>query len=209
MPALTRAAARTLNNENGQDLSGLNLALRSSVSKRASAVWEYREGSDLYTGCCRANTIAPQVDHVMEIQLVEVALAKACRSGCAAAIHADCEQAAAQLRPNVNSCRNLNVTSKLVNQKKRGPFTAALNRMRDDRLRTVVVADLARRGAARCLVDDGTWANIETSIVSAYDALSAELCGGGVAGASGFGGRLITEASVAELGALLSSFGLE
>jgi hypothetical protein len=69
------------------------------------------------------------------------------------------------------------VTSRAINQAKKGPFTAALNRLRkrDGSLREVSVEQLARSGRAKWLVDSGVWCNIEKEIVESYDQVEKTL----------------------------------
>ena len=106
------------------------------------------------------------IDHVLEIQLVSHATAETLNNN---------EELAKRMRDIVNEPYNLNITSKHVNQAKRGPFTAAINRLkkRDGTLREISVEHLARSGCAKHLVDNGTWANVEKEVVVSYDALSS------------------------------------
>lgn len=79
------------------------------------------------------------------------------------------------LRNAVNHVDNLNVTTKAINQAKRGPFSAAVGRLTSDKLRVLPLEQLARQGRATALVDDGTWANIEGAVVLAYDVSECKL----------------------------------
>ena len=174
MPALTRAAARQLSATDAADAAAA-LVLRASVTSKADAVWEYRADRDVYTHTPRADVAKPQVDHVLECQLGEVALARAYRTVGAKPGSFATAQAADAIRTVWNDSANLNVTDASVNLKKKGPFQAALRRATDDRLRTVPIEQLARQGKAKDLVDDGTWARIETAVVRSYDDLHTTL----------------------------------
>ena len=144
------------------------MSLRKTTRGSREHVWEFRNGKDAYTHLTRAQITKEDqnIDHVLEIQLVAHATAESLT---------DNEELAKRMRDLVNEPYNLNVTSKRVNQAKRGPFTAALNRLkkRDGTLREISVEQLARSGRAKHLVDDGTWANVTKEVVVSYDALSA------------------------------------
>tara|TARA_X000001036_G_scaffold24790_1_gene20689 strand:+ start:9326 stop:9946 length:621 start_codon:yes stop_codon:yes gene_type:complete len=172
MPALTRAAAKRL----GVDSADANcLALRAPVSAMADAVWSARAGRDAYTHSLRAATVKPQVDHVLECQLAEASLATAFGASKGRFGSMASTQVVELLRANYNDTFNLNVTSCKVNQSKKGPVVAALNRLQDGRLRAVPLEQMARQGRAKWLVDDGTWARIEAEMVGSYDSLSKRL----------------------------------
>jgi hypothetical protein len=143
-------------------------SLRKTVRGLRDDIWAFRSGEDAYTHLTQAQIKREDqnIDHVLEIQLVTYATAEPLKNN---------EELAKRMRDLVNEPYNLNVTSKRVNQAKRGPFTAAINRMkkRDGTLREISVEQLARSGRAKRLVDDGTWANVEKEVVVSYDALSS------------------------------------
>lgn len=168
MSPITRSAARAASE------SVEALGLRSDVSRKSASVWEYRN-VDVYTGRHRGETPFPQVDHCLEVQIGETALVRAYESVSGRTGSMATVQAHSMLRDVLNDVPNLNVTTRAINCAKRGPFTAALNRLRSDSLRDVTLEQLARQGKARTLVDDGTWARIETAIVNAYDSTSEQL----------------------------------
>lgn len=177
MPALTRAAARQLAPADADVTAAAAnaLVLRANVTAKADTVWKYRADRDVYTHTPRADVAKPQVDHVLECQLGEVALARAyCAVGAKPGSFATA-QAADAIRTAWNDSANLNVTDASINLKKKGPFQAALRRATDDRLRSVPIEQLARQGKAKNLVDDGTWARIETAVVRSYDDLHTTL----------------------------------
>lgn len=168
MPSLTRSAARAAKG----DVEAL--ALRASVSRKRDAVWEHRT-TDVYTGRSRAETHLPQVDHCLEVQLAEYALVRAYESVNARPTSMATAQSHEQLRDALNDVANLNVTTRTINVWKRGPITAALRRLNSESLRDVTLEQLARQGRAAPLVDDGTWARIERTIVNSYDTLNETL----------------------------------
>jgi hypothetical protein len=189
MPALTRGAAARLHraqpvaapgaSTDTAEISECVLGLREGVHHLADAVWTSREGRDAYTRSVRADVVVatPQVDHVLEVQFAEHALVHAMREAGVGAggVSMAAAQSAQTLRRALNTVHNLNVTTARVNQAKRGPFTAAMNRVRaaearGGSLRLVTLEQLARQGKARWLVDDGTWAAIEREVVCSYDA---------------------------------------
>ena len=139
-------------------------SLRKPVSRMRDDVWRARGGRDAYTKEPRTRILEDDqnVDHVLEVQKVEFAALDL--------LHTN-HELLNRFRDTVNAPPNLNVTARRVNQAKRGPFTAALNRLRkyDGGLREVSVEQLARSGRARWLVDEGVWANIEHQAVVSYD----------------------------------------
>ncbi|MBE35388.1 MAG: hypothetical protein CMI16_07520 [Opitutaceae bacterium] len=172
MPVLTRAAAKRLGVETQEANS---LALRAPVASMAEAVWSARAETDAYTRLARKSTVKPQVDHVLECQLAEASLATAFGASRARFGSMASSQVVELLRENYNDTFNLNVTSCKVNQSKKGPIVAALNRLQDGRLRAVPLEQLARQGKARWLVDEGVWRRIENEMVASYDRLSQRL----------------------------------
>ena len=144
--------------------------LRRSVRHLRDDVWSTRGNRDAYTGKARhvLASDVQNVDHVIEVQLMEHA---------AVPHSANNREATDRLREMVNSSMNLNVTSSRVNQSKRGPFTAALNRLkkRDGTLREICVEQLARAGRAGWLVDNGCWENIRKEVVKSYDHMEKDM----------------------------------
>tara|TARA_B100000575_G_scaffold86594_1_gene68531 strand:+ start:1708 stop:2295 length:588 start_codon:yes stop_codon:yes gene_type:complete len=133
------------------------LALREPVTSKADAVWRHRALVDVYTGESRNGTKNPQVDHVIEVQVAEMALVCTfANDRCQRAASMATAHATELLRGGFNGMDNLNVTSSKINQGKRGPFTAAVNRWQSGKLRTVSVEQLARQGRGKWMVDDGT-----------------------------------------------------
>lgn len=145
------------------------LGLRSTCSgKRRDAVLEHRGGRDAYTKrSARGLGDEGNVDHVMECQVLRYA-AEDVLSG---RVH---EGVGRRFAAAVNDVSNLNLTSRRVNQSKKGPFTAALNRLGKGAT-SVDLEALARAGRASWLVDEGAWTNIEHEIVESYDALERRL----------------------------------
>jgi hypothetical protein len=202
MPALTRGAARRLGAANESD--GAVLALREAVTSKAGVVWEHRGDVDAYCGATRAATEKPQVDHCLEVQLAEVALVRTYSSdrGSSAQSMATA-QATELIRNALNGVANLNVTSAKINQAKRGPFTAALNRLQSDKFRSVTIEQLCRQGRGKWMVDDGTWARIEATVVSAHDDVTTALQNVTVLPAAG----TLINGSLDELSSMLDTLG--
>ena len=172
MPPLTRSAARAASA--GTDVTGMQ-GLRGSVSVKANVVWDHW-GIDRYTGWERDQTLDPQVDHVLEVQVAEYAYVLAYGTVGANAASMAATQAHAELVDVLNGVTNLNVTTKAINQAKKGPFTRALNRLNSDSLRDLTLEQFARTGrTTKPLVDDGTWARIEGAIVTTWDATNHQL----------------------------------
>jgi len=137
--------------------------MRKSVSHLRGDVWEFRRREDAYSGS-KKFVDADNVDHVLELQLVSFA-------------SLDDPSVVSLTRDAFNGKTNLNATSKKINQSKRGPFTAAINRLkkRDGSLREISAEQLARSGRAKWLVDEGLWDRIEREVVVSYDSAGEEL----------------------------------
>jgi len=208
MPVLTRAAAKRLAEKDQEaGAAARALVLREPVTDKAGEVWVYRDNVDVYSGATKAVTAAPQVDHCLEVQLAEVALAHAFSEGAHSAHSMATAQAAELVRSALNDVANLNVTSAKINQAKRGPFTAALNRLQSDTLRSVSIEQLARQGRGKWMVDDGTWARIETAVVASYETAQTSLLEGeGGVDALPAAGELV-EGCMSELQAILCALG--
>ena len=150
----------------------INKGLRRALPAQ-DLVWKHRKDCDVYTQQPKKCVAKPQVDHVIEVQLAEYALVSTYMQPTVRNYSArEREVATEQLRNKLTAIPNLNVTSLRINQAKRGPHTAALNRLRGEReLRGITLEQLARQGRARWLVDDGTWAAIEKAMCASYDEL--------------------------------------
>lgn len=163
MPVPTRAATNALGKNSDLALD----SLRSVALPPKDLIWSFRDDNDAYTRATRDKIAIAQSDHVIEIQLVEYAFANTIvtNRGSQEAQH----KTADIVRRTFNDVSNLNVTSRKVNLAKRGPHTAALNRLNVGNLRSVSLTQLAKQGKAKWLVDEGIWANIESEIVRSYD----------------------------------------
>lgn len=165
-------------------------SLRRPVKQLAVAVWKARDDTDAYTKMSAGQVLtqSPETDHCIEVQLVENALVCAAKQlPTDATALATCTHT---LRNAFNSIDNLNVTTRSVNQAKKGPFTAAVNRLYGSSgrtLRVVSAEQLARTGAAKKLCDDGTWQRIEDEVARSFELLQDKLA------ASGPGGRQCNE----------------
>jgi hypothetical protein len=144
--------------------------LRRSVTARSDYVWASNADVDVYTHLTRpvVVTMQPEVDHLVECGLVEKALDRSAQAngltsdGLSGFAAQHCRDTLVSI---LNADSNLNVTTRRVNQKKKGPFISAQNRLGGSRFRQVSIEQHARTGAARELVEDGTWARIERAVV--------------------------------------------
>ena len=145
-------------------------SLRRNVGRLRDNVWCERHGRDAYTKLERGRLAEADqnVDHVIEVQIVEHAALGSLLEN---------TELTNRVRDALNSAANLNVTSRKINQAKRGPFTAAINRLRkrDGTLREISVEQLARSRKAKWLVDNGSWENIRGEIVASYDRMEHTL----------------------------------
>lgn len=147
-----------------------NIRRNVSSKKNVDTVLEFRNGEDAYTQKLlkKGNKTGAEpllnVDHVVELQLIDYATAPIVQKNVAL------EKNLAQV---VNAVVNLNVTSKMINQSKKGPFTACLNRVKKGVY--VDCDELARNGRARWLVENGTWDKIKTETVLSFDAMHDSL----------------------------------
>lgn len=211
MPVLTRSAQKALNAAHIKE-GAEALVLRESVTSKADAVWKHRGGVDVYSGATREDTVKQQVDHQLEVQLAEIALVRTYeeQGRCAQAVSIAAAQAADALRTALNNVHNLNVTSARHNQAKKGPISAAINRLQSDKgLRIVPLEQLARQGKAKWLVDNGDWARIERAVVQSYDQASDWLRDEALGAEDGLpGAQRVIEGTVEELGSMLDKIGL-
>ena len=141
------------------------------TKKRREEVLEHRDGRDAYTRSCAKRLVSRgegQVDHVLECQVLRHATRDVLGDD------RKTDGVARRFSAAANDVTNLNLTSRRVNQSKKGPFTAALNRLEKGATR-VDLEELARRGRASWLVDEGAWANVEREIVESYDAMEKRL----------------------------------
>lgn len=197
-----------------QDHIAGRVKFRRSVTAKAGNVWLANAELDVYTKLSRSvvATMLPEVDHKLECAVVEHAFDRAARSSELsqasldgfAAMH--CRETLTDL---LNSVSNLNVTTRRVNQKKKGPFVAANNRLSGRSLRVLSLEQHARAGAARELVDDGTWHHIEQAVLesgSRFGEVVQELSDDASMHADG---RKLLRATEDELGRVLSLLKLQ
>lgn len=142
--------------------------LRENVTRMAEPVWRHRQGIDMYTRCSRSivEEHSVQVDHVLELQLLE---------NCREAAYSECDFRVTRAMERgfsklVNGMQNLNVTRESLNQIKKGPFRAWL--MQAEGGECASLEELARRSRlGRQLVDEGTWRRIQDSCVQVWEEL--------------------------------------
>ena len=150
-------------------------SLRGSVTDKKALVWEYRRERDAYTlqKAAKVETQTPQVDHILEIQFVDLALARAAKQAAVAPNQDELQQ----LREVTNCVANLNVTTRAVNQKKKGPFMAWCKRQKDEsKLRSLSLTQLSRT-AFTSDKDRHTWALICGALASSFDCMTDALQG--------------------------------
>jgi hypothetical protein len=147
------------------------LSLRKNVTYKHDKVWSARGDRDIYLTKQPRTIQDPQVDHVLEVQVVESAAKEMLKRNGHLSDH---------FKEVVNSTSNLNVTSQRVNQAKKGPFTYAVHQLsaRDGTLREISVEQYARQHSQRWMVDDGTWANIEREVIVSYEDMAEKLTKG-------------------------------
>lgn len=149
-----------------------------NVTGLAEEVWNYRGGVDAYSGGTRreVNNKAPEVDHVTEVQILNIAWCSALKK---APVAARTRAAKGRLQHIVNDVQNLNVTTHAINQAKKGPFMKFVKLAVTDGDHPFssagdaeCLADLARQSRTRSvakLFEDGIWEKIELSLQDAAD----------------------------------------
>lgn len=145
--------------------------LRGSVTEKADAVWANRR-RDLYTLKKREDTKDPEVDHILEIQFLRLALDHASHKAQTQPSGAEVKQ----LHSKVNGLLNLNVTTHALNQKKRGPFTSWCNNEKKETARPLSLYQFAVTSFADYDQFAKHWALIEGAVVRAYDDVLTDLC---------------------------------
>jgi len=144
---------------------GLSQTLRLNVSSMATQTWRYRDDRDLYTNLRKKEVVKcyPEVDHVWEIQLLNEAHREASEG------QRITRGITTSLKNMVNGTTNLNITTRNVNQKKKGPFTTWLKDQSTE------LDDIVRSSdAGKYLVDEGHWSRITNSIVKTYNDMVKE-----------------------------------
>ena len=155
-------------------------SLRGNVTGKGSEVWAHRHDTDAYTGRTRKDTPAPEVDHVVEIQILDAALARSIvqQLGGAGQIPRGTYKHAADI---ANGLANLNVTTHAINQKKKGPFSAFLHqydRTHEHHLRPRTLDQLCRTSHPDWAAKpewQSVWANITKQVVVSYDDMQTQL----------------------------------
>ena len=126
--------------------------VRRRISHKQANTWRYRDGVDRYSGVLRGDVRDPETDHVIEIQIINDAVNRAIKVPSMANACAEIDV----VRVFNDTC-NLNVTSRKINQAKKGPIRACMNNYRlvqERGLRALSLESAARRGTARWLVDE-------------------------------------------------------
>lgn len=136
------------------------LDLRRDVAGKRDEVWVARDNEDIYTHATRAETKKPNVDHVTEVQIYELAERGVYETHGPSGLTRTFVD---ELSSIVNGIENLNVTSAAVNQAKKGPFTQVVNAYHAGR-QQVPLSELLR-GNARTLQRNGVWENIESAVL--------------------------------------------
>ena len=110
----------------------------------------------------------PEVDHVWECQLADLAWDKAVVENVDFGPAANTRHSRKMTMAIVNDPLNLNVTTHTINQRKKGPFTRWKHSYEADRPRDL--DDCVRDSqSGRQLLEDGHWNNIERAVVVTYD----------------------------------------
>eukprot|EP00041_Stephanoeca_diplocostata_P008873 m.132928 g.132928 ORF g.132928 m.132928 type:complete len:269 (-) comp17514_c0_seq2:442-1248(-) len=153
-----------------------------AVSK-TDDVWLHRGGVDCYTNTKRRSLRNPEVDHCWEVQLLDLAWTRGVVQNAVYGPAHNTRHSRRSAMDVVNDVGNLNVTSHLVNQKKKGPFMRFCNSERKidsgmqclrhqkirDCIRLSAAADTSRHSEMQKMIDNGTWDNIEHAVARAYD----------------------------------------
>jgi hypothetical protein len=165
--------------ENNKKPKNKRNSMRLSVSQKAQETWDFRKDLDAYTKQTKARLVEEntklQVDHVTEIQWHDVAWHEGVHQNLLfSPAHAVRNLSKAQTL--ANSVFNLNNTTVLVNQQKKGPCGVLLRCYKEDRCREdQIAAALKTSQAHKALQKQETWKHIKAAVVAAYDDLS-EAC---------------------------------
>ena len=149
--------------------------LRDNVSKLTDKIWTYRDNVDAYTKISRQKysdsvAAAMENDHVWEIQVLEAA-----QSSLGPAYNT--RAVTSNLKIIANNVCNLNVTTKELNQAKKGPFTLwcrnygtpAVPISLDDAI------DRTSSHYGRKMKDLGYWDNVKKEVVKTNDKMTGYL----------------------------------
>lgn len=151
------------------------------VLPTSDVIWGYRNDLDAYSDLTRS-TIGkfPERDHVFEIQLLDAAYFEYS----SVAVQMVTRGEKARIMNIANNVQNLNITSRAINQSKKGPFTQARNELLDHEF------DSSKCNGIDSFVfnSHGTrlsnkypgfttknWSNIKREVVKSYDILADEI----------------------------------
>ena len=178
--------------------------LRLDVAGMSAQTWRHRANRCLYTQLKKAEVVKlrPEVDHVWEMQLLDLANERAAEGKGMAARTRAVQQALAAI---VNSTKNLNVTTHEVNQHKKGPFMTFQHRYRAGSGDTVFEDIVGASPAGRALRDAGHMARITGAVVAVHGELTAEAFRIAPANRAA---RLHAGSVVEELGRMLERMGI-
>ena len=171
-PPSSRGGDRTVSSTGGLVTEPVNL--RSSSLPAAARIWEYNDDEDKYQNKKRTRIRGDiERDHVIEVQLLEHAFNT---MPCANRTR----NAQTEIYSVINDVVNLNNTTHDINQKKKGPFTAALNDMKAQggnfhtcRRSGFINTYVTEKHMA--LRDSGNWSRIKEQIVQRHDEVHARV----------------------------------
>ena len=131
-----------------------------------NTIAEYYNNIDMFTG--EEIPTNPIVEHILEVNVCDHAWGEAQYAlGPASGTRSKVKRA-------VNSITNLNLTTRRINDAKKGPFIRFMNRVKNTNLRSFSLEECAR-ASCKHLVDDGTWDNIDRCIAVAYESMIDDL----------------------------------
>lgn len=146
------------------------MELRKGVTHKKDDVWRMRGGVDMYT--LDQDLVSPEVDHIVEVSLLQQASLLACVSEGAVTRGRGMayRQAEEYMQSLTNEMSNLNVTSKVWNRKKSFPFQMAWNEAYDS------FEDIIRTNRRlRVLLEEGVWPRIQESVVLSWESMKERI----------------------------------
>ena len=136
-------------------------------------MWHFRGQQDVYSRKKEWPGDA-HVDHVVEVQVLNTAMDQLGNPGETVADRVKIQH----IKKAVNGHANLNVTSRDINQSKKGPFTTFVRQFRASQVYGATLDDIAREKKnqnLRRMIDEGIWDNIVVQVAESAAAIHDDL----------------------------------
>ena len=159
--------------QSDSDDEGTFATLRKAVTHKQERAWSHRGNIDVYRRMSRTETPNPEVDHIIEIQILDHVWREFVHKqlGGGATSDAPLRAQREHVETAANELANLNVTTHEINQKKKGPFTTWRNQLdpRDGKALRVRSLDQLCRTSHPEFAAKPVWQNILKAVEHSRD----------------------------------------